>query len=168
MSTRRQRNRSPDAPSKRSKTHDNEEVIDLTSDGPGPQDDEDLSDILLQIDAMEKQAESSGAAAESDEALARRLAAEWDVEENRAGASSSSGLTRATHIDDDEILARHLAAEWDKEDPPSSQETEEASIELGKFESLFTGSRPCSKCAKNISPSRGFVRLLLSQCLFIN
>ncbi|KAL1741247.1 hypothetical protein HDZ31DRAFT_45856 [Schizophyllum fasciatum] len=90
---------------------------------------------------------------ESDEALARRLAAEWDMidvdaEDNGAalGPSVDKGLTRRL-ASGDVALIEGSEREADPEDA------------LRAFAETFTRIRPCPRCGKNIASPRGHVVL---------
>ncbi|TRM61511.1 hypothetical protein BD626DRAFT_501265 [Schizophyllum amplum] len=107
---------------------------------------------------------------ESDEALARRLAAEWSSADNVAEAAGSSVLHPRN--DSDEDMARRLAAEWDiadttahesaavttekDSDAPTSSKSKDA---LRLYADIFTRSRPCSRCGAAVPSPRGHVVL---------
>ena len=134
---------------------DFEDVIAIDSDHETNESD-DLKAILAQIKAQE-----------DDEAMAKRLAAEWaeaestnlegvddmsDIEEVHLGTSSISkgtgSLTKRTGI-------------MDSSDSQGNKSYISVPIRpdegLMSFRDMFTKTRPCSKCGKNVQSSRGCV-----------
>ena len=145
---------------------DSEDVIVIDSDHASNESD-DLKAILAQIKAQE-----------DDEAMARRLAAEWaeaestnlengvdelpmdlsDIEEvgipNDASASTSS-ISKKTGS-----LVKTRTGIMNSSDPLGNKSYVSVPTPdegLTPFRDLFTKTRPCSKCGKDVQSSRGCV-----------
>lgn len=140
---------------------DLDDVIVIDSDSES----DELKAILAQIKAQEEserlvlrdlgQPSSSGSKDaelhyEDDEAMAKRLAAEWahEAESNNASASSSS-------------LSKTRPLTMDSSDPQGGKSYVSLPVRpdegLLSFRDIFTMTRPCSKCGKDVQSPRGCV-----------
>ncbi|KAF7307392.1 UBIQUITIN-CONJUGAT-2 domain-containing protein [Mycena indigotica] len=146
MPPKRRRSASPSKARKRARVPD-EDVIVISDE------EDDLEEILALIkqnEESEKLARQlnqsthhSTQECDDDEALARRLAAEWDAldqtQENPEPGPSKSGSASEPRS--------HIHNELDAS----------PDIKLNEFRPFFTAARPCSKCGKMVAAPRGFV-----------
>lgn len=165
------RARSPSAESSRKPPKRQARDVVVT-DGADEQE-ESLEQILMLI----KQQEES-------EALAKRLQSQYNESGSSSHAGSSSEVIVLDDDEDDEAMARRLAREWAEQDaadsaepvitssfePTASTSTALHDIEdepvttpdriLKEHASLFTASRPCTKCGHDVASPRGYVRIV--------
>lgn len=145
------------------------DVIVVDSDNETNESD-DLKAILAQIKAQE-----------DDEAMAKRLAAEWaeaestnieegvndfpmdlsDIEEVYPGAPNGASASTSSISKGKGSLAKTLTGIMDSSDSQGNRSYISVPITpdegLTPFREMFTKTRPCSKCGKNIQSSRGCV-----------
>jgi hypothetical protein len=148
---------------------DPEYVMVIDSDHETNESD-DLKAILAQIKAQE-----------DDEAMAKRLAAEWaeaestnlekgvdelpmdlsDIEEVHPGTPNDASASTSSISKGTGSLAKTRTGIMDSSDPQGNRSYISVPIRpdegLTPFRDLFTKTRPCSKCGKNVQSSRGCV-----------
>lgn len=162
---------------------DPEEVIVIDSDSESESD--DLKAILAQIKAQEESEQlahrmqydldqSFGSKdiesrLEDDEAMAKRLAEEWAHEDesiNRVGEfpMDLSDIEEVTPPDASVSRTRQLTETrniTDSSDPRGSKSYTSVPVRpdeaLRSFRHIFTKTRPCSKCGKDVQSPRGCV-----------
>lgn len=185
-----------------------EDAIVIDSDLESNESDE-FKAILAQIKAQEEserlaleynldQSLSSGSKDtelrhEDDEAMARRLAAEWahetesanlekslddfpmdlDIEEVHPGTSndtsaSSSSLSKRTRP----MIKTRTGTMDSSADPPGRKSYISVPVRpdeaLSSFRDVFTKTRPCSKCGKDVQSPRGYVSDIMKFFIYIS
>ncbi|KAJ7665225.1 hypothetical protein DFH06DRAFT_1268392 [Mycena polygramma] len=129
-------------------------------------DDDDLAEILAQIKASEeneRRARNGGSSKnaevidvddlEDDEAMARRLAAEWADEEPEA----STKEPETVDVDAWEPPVASTSVKTGPSRPVSLADNTSPDEKLAEFRSFFIAERDCSNCGKPVKCPRGFV-----------
>ncbi|KAL0063045.1 hypothetical protein AAF712_010069 [Marasmius tenuissimus] len=165
---------------------DEEDIIDLTLDNSpndtspkanpiqviddSEEEDEEMKDILAQIAAQEeseklaKQLQAGTSTScngessnrESDEEMARRLAAEWAANDAEIDSKESAGTNATEPIQPIQVHENGNTIPDGNDDfgsPPDH--------DLKPQDPLFTGERPCTKCGAMVPSPRGYVRCLV-------
>ena len=147
---------------------DLEDVIVINSDNGTNESDDDLKAILAQIKAQE-----------DDEAMAKRLAAEWaeaestnfeggvddfpmdlsDIEDVYPGTPNDTSASTGSISKGKGSLTKMRTGIIDSSQGNKSYISVPITPDEGltPFRDMFTKSRPCSKCGKDVQPSRGCV-----------
>lgn len=148
---------------------DPEDVIVIDSDNETNESDDDLEAILAQIKAQE-----------DDEAMAKRLAAEWaeaestnfekgldfpmdlsDFEEVYPGTPNDASVSTSSISKGKSSLTKTRTGTMDSTDSQGNKSYISMPITpdegLTPFRDMFTKTRPCSKCGKDVHSSRGCV-----------
>ena len=100
---------------------------------------------------------------DSDEALARRLAAEWAAEDRAAESQASS--SRQSSFPSLGVASSSRSSLVIPELEGSGGAA--PAVRLRAYEDLFIGTRQCTKCKTNIASPRGYVRVLYHASLYV-
>ena len=159
---------------------DPEDVIVIDSDNETNESD-DLKAILAQIKAQE-----------DDEAMAKRLAAEWaeaestnleegvddfpmdlsDIEEVHPDTPNDASASTSFISKGKGSLTKTRTGTMDSSDPQDNKSYISVPIRpdegLTPFRDMFTKTRPCSKCGKDVQSSRGCVSDIMRLLIYVS
>jgi hypothetical protein len=159
---------------------DSEDVIVIDSDHESNESD-DLKAILAQIKAQE-----------DDEAMAKRLAAEWAeaestnldkgvdelpmdlsaIEEVHRGSPNDASASTSSIPKETGSLVKTRTGIINSSDPQGNKSYVSVPITPDKgltpFRDLFTKTRPCSKCGKDVQSSRGCVSDIMRFPIYVS